>query len=131
LSKSFQKVVKNCQNLSKVVKKVVKKLSKSCKKLQKVVKKLTKSCQKSCQKVSQNCQKVSLVILCVMGSHLQNSTKVVGCGGGEIVVQRPSASASLTGQRQKYLSQEGIRIILNNKEFSLVVLCGMERKLLR
>jgi uncharacterized FlaG/YvyC family protein len=89
------------KKLSKSCPKVVQKLLKSC---QKVVKKLSKSCQKSCQKVSESCQKVikklqkvakslqkvtygnamhvSLIIVCVMGSHLQNSTKAVGWVGG-------------------------------------------------
>jgi hypothetical protein len=49
---------------------------------QKVDKKLTKSGQKSCQKV-------------------QNSTNSGGWVGGEKVVPRPLASASLTGRRQK------------------------------
>jgi hypothetical protein len=73
-------------------------LSKSC---QKVAKKLPKSCQKVVKKVVKSCQKVPLVILCVTGSHLQNSNKV---GGGQIVVPRPSASALLTGRWQKQIA---------------------------
>jgi hypothetical protein len=49
LSKSCQKVGKNCQ-------KAVKMLSKSCKKLSKIS-------QKSCQKVAKNCQKSDLIHL--------------------------------------------------------------------
>jgi hypothetical protein len=75
-------------------KNMVKKVSKTChnagKKLQKVVKKLSKSCQKVVKKIVQKCQKV------------QNSTNSDGWRGGQgIVVPRPSASASLTGRRQK------------------------------
>jgi hypothetical protein len=66
-----QQVVKK---LSKSCQKVVTKLSKSCKKL-------PKSCHKVDKKIVKSCQKVPMVILCVTGSHLQNSTKVVGGGG--------------------------------------------------
>jgi hypothetical protein len=56
---------------------------------EKVDKKLSKKLSKSCQKA-------------------QNSTN---CGGvGEIVVPRPSASASLTGRRQK-----GVNYLGNSK----------------
>jgi hypothetical protein len=45
-----------------------------------------------------------LVILCDTGSHLKEKiNKRGGWVGGEIVVPRPSASASLTGRRQKVL----------------------------
>jgi hypothetical protein len=57
---------------------VSKQLKKNCQKFVKVVKKLSKSCQKV---TYGNAMHVSLIILCVMGSHLQNSTKVVGVGG--------------------------------------------------
>jgi gas vesicle protein len=102
LSKNCQKKwPKSCQKVVKKLQKVVKKLSKSCKKLskvvekvvKKVVKKLSKSCQKGVKKVSKflskSCQKV------------ENSTNSGGGRGGEIVVPGPSASASLTGRRQK------------------------------
>jgi hypothetical protein len=85
LSKSCQKVTKNCQ---KVVKNVVKKLSKKL--------------SKSCQKVAKSSQKVDKKL-----SKVQNSTNSGGCGGvvwgwgWEILVPRPSASALLTGRRQK------------------------------
>jgi hypothetical protein len=71
-----QKVKKKSQKVGQKEKKVVKKLSKNCNKL-------SKSCQKSSQKV------------------VNKSTKGVGGWGGQIVVPRPSASASLTGRRQK------------------------------
>jgi HSP90 family molecular chaperone len=87
VKKLSKKMVKK---LSKSCQKVVKKLSKNCQKVakscQKVVKKLTKSCQKSCQKVVKK---------------LKIQQTVVGGWGGEIVVPRPLASASLTGRRQK------------------------------
>jgi hypothetical protein len=74
-----------------VVKKVVKKYSKSCKKLSK---KLSKSWQK--------------VVPCIIGHFMchrkpfkrKNQQRWWGVGG-EIVVPRLSASASLTGRRQK------------------------------
>jgi hypothetical protein len=115
-SESCQKVIKK---LSKSCQKVVKKLSKSC---QKVVKKLSKKLLKSCQKVvkkvvkklSKSCKKLTkrsamyhwyMVILCDTGSHFKEKiNKRGGWGGwvgGQIVVPRPSASASLTGRRQK------------------------------
>jgi hypothetical protein len=66
--------------------------------LVKVVKKVVKKVFKKFQKVDN----VSLVILCDTGSHLKEKiNKGVGWVGGQIVVPRPSASASLTGQRQK------------------------------
>jgi hypothetical protein len=65
------------------------------KKWQEVVKKLTKSCQK----VAKSWQKV--------GKKFKIQQTVVGCVGcGEIVVPRPSASASLTGQRQKVVKKK-------------------------
>jgi hypothetical protein len=90
VSHSVKNKIKLVKKLSKSCHKVVKKMSQSC---QKVVKKLLKSCPKSFKKLSKSWQKV------------QNSTNsggwVGGVWGGEIVAPRPSASASLTGQRQK------------------------------
>jgi hypothetical protein len=74
------------------------KLSKRCQKIwskscQKVVKKLSKSCQKMVKKLSKSC------------TFNKQWWGWEVCGvGGEIVVPRPSASASLTGQRQKVFS---------------------------
>jgi hypothetical protein len=42
-----------------------------------------------------------LVILCDTGSHLKEKINKRGGWGGQIVVPRPSASALLTGRRQK------------------------------
>jgi hypothetical protein len=87
----------------KIVKKVSKKWSKSC---QKVVKKLSKSCQKvakSCQKVDKKLTKSWQKVDKKLSKKLSKSSKFnkQGWGGGEIVVPRPLASASLTGRRQK------------------------------
>jgi hypothetical protein len=93
LSKNGQKVVKK---LSKSCQKVVKKLSKSCKKM-------SKNGQKSCQKVAKSCQKVDKKLS--KSSKFKIQQRWWGVGGvwvgGEIVVPRPSASALLTGRRQK------------------------------
>jgi uncharacterized protein (UPF0303 family) len=89
---------KNCQksNGQKVVKK-----------LQKVVKKLSKSCQKVVKKLQKSCQKV------VKKFKIQQTVVGGWGGGGEIVVPRPSASASLTGRRHK---QSKIKSLSNNAE---------------
>jgi uncharacterized membrane protein len=83
---SGQMVVPRPKIVKKLSKKMVKKLSKSC---QKAVKKLSKNA-KSCQKVVKKLQKII--------KEFKIHQTVVG---GEKVVSRPSASASLTGQRQK------------------------------
>jgi hypothetical protein len=107
-----------CKNCIKVVKficqkgvcqKVVKKLAKSCQEVAKscqndiikVVKKWLKSCQKGVKKVSKSCQKV--VKKFKIQQRWWGVIGVWGWVGGEIVVTRPLASASLTGQRQKLI----------------------------
>jgi hypothetical protein len=123
LSKSCQKIVKSCQKvaifLQKVVKKVVKKLSKNGQKLSKsskVVKKLTKG---------------NGHFMC-HGKQIKrtNQQTVVGGGGGgrwvggEIVVPRPLASASLTGRRQKvgvpFALSFTIKVIFFNYNISIM-----------
>jgi hypothetical protein len=96
LSKCCQKIgSKSCQKVVKKVAKNCQKVAKSCQKMvKKVVKKLTKSCQKSGQKLPKS-------------SEFNKQWWGVGglewgvWSGGEIVVPRPSASALLTGRRQK------------------------------
>jgi hypothetical protein len=77
---------------------------------QKVVKKLSKNGQKVAKSCKKSCQKLSKSIIGHFMCHgklfkRKIQQTVVGGGGGrvggEIVVPRPSASASLTGQRQK------------------------------
>jgi hypothetical protein len=74
-------------------------LSKTCQtSCQKVVKKLSKSCKK----LSKSCQKVVKKVVKKLSKSCKKLPKVImGWVGGEIVVPRPSASASLTGRRQK------------------------------
>jgi hypothetical protein len=59
---------------------------------------LSKSCQKVVKKLSKSCQKVAKSSQKVVKKFKIQQTVV---GDGEIVVQRPSASAVLTGRRQK------------------------------
>jgi gamma-glutamylcysteine synthetase len=123
-AKNCQKIVKKYgQKLSKSCRKAVKKLSKSCQKVvMKVVKNGQKIVKKSCQKAVKSCQKVVKKLKKVEKKKSKSCQKVVkkfkiqqtvvgggvcvGCRVvwyGEILVPRPLASASLTGQRQKTL----------------------------
>jgi hypothetical protein len=91
-SKNWPKRKKNCQKIVKKEKKVFRKLSKSC---QKVVKKVVKKLQKV--------DKGSAMYhwsFYVTREAIKKKKSTQGVGG-QIVVPRPSASASLTGRRQK------------------------------
>jgi hypothetical protein len=90
---------------------VSKNKNKIVKKLAKKKKKLSKSCQKVVKKLSKSCQKV---VPCIIGHFMCHGKPLkekinkgggwvggVGWVGGQIVVPRPSASALLTGRRQK------------------------------
>jgi hypothetical protein len=102
MSKSWPKRKKSCQ---KVVKKLSKKLS------EKLSKKLSKKLLKSCQKVVKKFKKLTkgsamyhwlfYVSREAIKRKFNKSGGWVGWVGGQIVVPRPSASASLTGRRQK------------------------------
>jgi flagellar biosynthesis/type III secretory pathway protein FliH len=105
---------KNGQKIGQKEKKIVKKLSKKKKKFsescQKVVKKLSKKLSKSCQKVVQKIVKKLQKVdkgsamyhwsFYVTREAIKKKKSTQGVGG-QIVVPRPSASASLTGRRQK------------------------------
>jgi CRISPR/Cas system CMR subunit Cmr6 (Cas7 group RAMP superfamily) len=90
--------LENSSSKAKIVKKLstnmVKKMSKNC---QKMVKKLSKSCRKAVKKllkVAKNCQHFFKKVV-------KKFSKKGVWGVGGVVVPRPSASASLTGQRQQ------------------------------
>jgi hypothetical protein len=93
---SERSFILNCQKFVKkyfkIVKKIVKKLSKSSQKVVKKLPKMVKKLSKPCSKVVKKLSKLS-----------KNSikTKTGQAGGGEIVNSRPSASALLTGRREK------------------------------
>jgi DNA anti-recombination protein RmuC len=89
-------VVPRPKILKKLSKNMAKKLSKSCQKVAKSGQKVVKKLQKVVKKLTKNVKKV------------QNSTNSGGGWGvwGEIVFPRPSASALLTGQRQKWSTRQ-------------------------
>jgi DNA anti-recombination protein RmuC len=86
-------VVPRPKILKKLSKNMAKKLSKSCQKVAKSGQKVVKKLQKVVKKLTKN---------------VQNSTNSGGGWGvwGEIVFPRPSASALLTGQRQKWSTRQ-------------------------